>query len=326
VPHVVLETNSPLHELIEGIDPFVERAGNTVWRLRDLFLNGDGHHALAECLVVRAGRPRRFFVHLSQREGDASVVVRPYPVPSIDATPSVKRMIALVAEAVVRHHPDVEIGRTTVRDFLTDRYRYAPDPEPGEWDPRLPESGLPGPLDWEAIFGRPGPVEIEIGSGKGGFLVDAATRSPDTGFLSIEWAGSYAEGLRDRIRRRDLRNVRVVRADAGRLLEEAVPAGSVRAVHVYFPDPWPKKRHHKRRLVTTAFAGAVAEALEPGGELRFVTDHGEYFDEAKAVLDAEPRLEAAEVPADMVDLTNYERKYRAEGRPIHRARYRRRPE
>ncbi len=325
MPHVVLVTSSPLHELIEGIDPFVERAGSTVWRLRDLFLNGDGRHALAECLVVQGGRPRRFFVHLSQREGDASVVVRRYPVPPVDATPSVKRMIALVAEAVRRHHPDVEIGHTTVREFLTDRYRYAPDPEPGEWDPRLPESGLPRPLDWEAIFGRAGPVEIEIGSGKGGFLVDAATRFPDTGFLSIEWAAAYAEGLRNRIRRRDLRNVRVVRADAGRFLEEAVPPGSVRAVHVYFPDPWPKKRHHKRRLILPAFAGAVADALEPGGEFRFVTDHGEYFDEAKAVLDAEPRLEAVEVPADMVDLTNYERKYRAEGRPIHRARYRRNP-
>ena len=326
MPHVVLQTSSPLHELIEGIDPFIERAGSTVWRLRDLFLNRDGHHALAECLVVREGRPRRLFVHLSQREGDASVVVRLYPVPPIDVTPSVKRMIALVAEAVVRHHPDVEIGRTTVPDFLTDRYRYAPDPQPVGWDPRLPETGLSGPLDWGAIFGRPGPIEIEIGSGKGGFLVEAATRFPDTAFLSIEWAGAYAEGLRDRIRRRDLRNVRVVRADAGPLLEEAVPAGSVRAIHIYFPDPWPKKRHHKRRLVTPAFAGAVAEALEPGGELRLVTDHREYFDGARAVLDAEPRLEPAEVPADMVDLTNYERKYQAEGRPIHRARYRRRRE
>lgn len=323
MPHVVLETNSPLHELIEGIDRFVERAGGTVWRLRDVFLNGDGRHALAECLVVREGRPRRFFVHLSQREGDASVVVRPYPVPPVDRTPSVKRMVALVAEAVLRHHTDVRLGHTTVRDFLSDRYRYAPDPDPGEWDPGLPE-GAAGRLDWGAIFGRVGPVEIEIGSGKGGFLVDAATRSPDTGFVSIEWAAAYAESLRDRIRRRGLRNVRVIRADAGRLLEEAVPAASVRAIHVYFPDPWPKKRHHKRRLVTPAFAGAVAAALEPGGELRLVTDHGEYFAAAKEVLDAEPRLEPAGVPDDMVDLTNYERKYRAEGRPIHRARYRRR--
>jgi tRNA (guanine-N7-)-methyltransferase len=95
---------------------------------------------------------------------------------------------------------------------------------------------------------------------------------------------------------------------------------------VYFPDPWPKKRHQKRRLMQPEFVGRAADALEPGGELRFVTDHADYFEEASAALGAEARLEAAPVPEDeMTDLTNYERKYRAEGRPIHRARFLRRP-
>ncbi|MGH7557676.1 MAG: tRNA (guanosine(46)-N7)-methyltransferase TrmB [Gemmatimonadota bacterium] len=323
MPHVVLKTSSPLHELTEAIEPFVEREGGTVWRLRDIYLNAAGRHALAECLVVAGGRTNRFLVHLAQRESDASVIIRPFPVPRVEATPSVKRMVALVAEAVRRHHPDVEIGRTTVRDFLSDRYRYQPDPEPGSWDPMLPERGLPRPLDWGGIYGNAGPVEIEIGSGKGTFLMDAARSSPETNFLSVEWAGAYAEHIRDRIRRRDLRNVRVVRADAGLLLADMVPGGSVHRVHLYFPDPWPKKRHHKRRLVTPEFARAVAEALEPGGEFRFVTDHEEYFAEAAAALESEPRLKAVEIPEDMVDLTNYERKYRAEGRPIHRRRYQR---
>lgn len=324
MPHVVLTTHSPLHELTDALEPFVERADGTVWRLRDVYLSAAGRHALAECLVVAGGRTIRFLVHLAQRESDASVVIRPYPVPRVEATPSVKRMLALVAEAIRGQHPDVEIGPTTVRGFLSDRYRYEPDPEPGAWDPMLPERGLPRPLDWGAIYGNTGPVEIEVGSGKGTFLVEAAQRSPETNFLSIEWAGPYAEHLRDRIRRRDLRNARVVRAEAGRLLADAIRSGSVRRVHVYFPDPWPKKRHHKRRLVTPEFARAVAEALEPGGELRFVTDHEDYFQEATSVLGSEPRLEPAEIADDMVDLTNYERKYRAEGRPIHRARYRRR--
>ena len=323
MPHVVLNTHSPLHELTDGLEPFVERADGTVWRLRDIYLSTQGRHALAECLVVAEGRLNRFLLHLAQRESDASVVIRPYPVPRVDATPSVKRMVALVAEAIRRHHPDVEIGATTVRDFLSDRYRYEPDPEPGGWDPMLPDRGLPQPLDWSATFGNPGPVEIEIGSGKGTFLVDAALASPEKNFLSVEWAGAYAEHLRDRIRRRGLRNARVVRADAGRLLADAVRPGSVRRVHLYFPDPWPKKRHHKRRLVTPTFAAAVAEALAPGGELRFVTDHEDYFQEATAILDAEPRLDGAAVPDDMIDLTNYERKYRAQGRSIHRALYRR---
>ncbi|MGH7570309.1 MAG: tRNA (guanosine(46)-N7)-methyltransferase TrmB [Gemmatimonadota bacterium] len=323
MPHVVLNTSSPLHELTEAIEPFVEREGETVWRLRDVYLNAAGRHALAECLVVAGGRTNRFLVHLAQRESDASVVVRPYSAPRVEATPSVKRMVALVAEALRRHHPDVEIAHTTVRDFLSDRYRYEPDPESASWDPLLPERGLPRPLDWGAIYGNAGPVEIEIGSGRGTFLVGAARSSPETNFLSVEWAGAYADHLRDRIRRRDLRNVRIVRADAGRLLADVVPAGSVHRVHLYFPDPWPKKRHHKRRLVTPEFAAAVAEALEPGGEIRFVTDHPEYFEEATAVLGSEPRLQPVEAAEDMVDLTNYERKYRAEGRPIHRRRFQR---
>jgi tRNA (guanine-N7-)-methyltransferase len=322
MPHVVLETHTPLYRIVERAEPFVVEAEGTVWRMRDVFLNRDDSHALAECLVVVGGRPERFFVHLAQREEDGWIVVRPYPVPRVEAKPSVKRMVALVAEAMVAAHTDVRIAHSTIRESLTGHWRWSPDPEPSAWDPLLPADGLPRPLDWGAVFGTEGPVEIEIGSGKGSFLVESAERRPDHRFLSIEWALPYAEHLRDRVLRRDLRNVRVARADAGRFLADHVPAGSVRALHVYFPDPWPKKRHHKRRLIQPAFAALAADALEPGGELRFVTDHAEYFDEAMAVLAAENALALAPVPEEeMTDLTNYERKYAAEGRPIHRARF-----
>jgi tRNA (guanine-N7-)-methyltransferase len=324
VPHVVLQTSSTLHELVDHLAPFVVKEGDTVWRLRDVFLNRDDSHALAECLVVVRGRLTHFFVQLSQREADASIVVRPYGVPRVEAKPSIKRMVALVAEAVQAGHPDVEIGTTTIRDALSDRYAWAPDPEREGFDPLLPERALPAPLDWAAIFGNDGPVEIEIGSGKGTFLADAAVLRPETNFLAVELAGPFAEHVRDRVRRRDLRNVRVVRAEASGFLERHVPPGSVRVIHVYFPDPWPKKRHHKRRLVAPRFAAVAARALEPGGELRFVTDHEEYFQEAMAVLAETPGLAPGRIePGEMDDLTNYERKYRAEGRPIHRARFRR---
>ncbi|MFN2420051.1 MAG: tRNA (guanosine(46)-N7)-methyltransferase TrmB, partial [Gemmatimonadota bacterium] len=323
MPHVVLQTSSPLYELVERVQPFVAQEGETVWRLRDVFLNRDDSHALAECLVVVRGRLTRFFVHLAQRESDASVVVRPYAIPRIESRPSIKRMVALVAEAVRAAHPDVEISRGTIGDYLSDRYVYAPDPEPSGFDPLLPAAALPAPVDWSAIFGNDGPVEIEIGSGKGTFLVDAAERRPDTNFLALEYAADYAEHLRDRVRRRRLENVRVARAEAVRFFEDHVAEGSVRAIHVYFPDPWPKKRHHKRRLLSPAFAALAARALEPGGEIRLVTDHAEYFEEAAAALAAAPGLEAAPVDEAAMSDTNYERKYRAEGRPIHRAVFRR---
>ncbi len=322
MPHVVLHTSSPLRELIADLEPFVDQRGETVWRLRDVYLNQRGGHGLAECLIVSRGRVRRLFVHLSQREEDAAVVVRPYPVPRVEPEPSLKRMVALVAEALHAAHPDVEIASSTIDAFLSERYEYTPDPPPGEWDPLLPERGLPAPLEWGAVFGRAGDVEIEIGSGKGTFLVEAAAARPGTNFLSLENARAYAEHVRDRVRRRNLRNVRVARADAGRFFRDHVPRGSVTVVHLYFPDPWPKERHHKRRLVQPPFVTAVATALAPGGEVRFVTDHAEYFEEAGARFAEESRLVASPVPEEeMTDLTNYERKYRAEGRPIHRARY-----
>lgn len=326
MPHVVLQTSSPLHELVDHIAPFVVKEGETVWRLRDVFLNHEGSHALAECLVIVEGRLTGLFIHLSQREMDGSIVVRPYPIPRIETRPSIKRMVALVAEAVQGAHPDVELGPTTIRDFLSDRYVHASDPAGPEFDPLLSERALPVPLDWASIFGDDQPVEIEIGSGKGTFLVEAAMLRPGTNFLAVEMAGPFAAHVRDRVLRRGLHNVRVVRAEAGSFFEHQVPPGSVRAVHVYFPDPWPKKRHHKRRLVNPRFAAAAARALEPGGEIRFVTDHEEYFQEVVAVLAETPGMAPADVrEEEMADLTNYERKYRAEGRPIHRARFRRAP-
>lgn len=324
MPHVVLRTRSPLHEVLEGFEPFVERADDTVWRVRDVFLNLDRTHGLVECLVVVRGRLTGFFVHLSQRRKDAAIVVRLHRSSEVETTAAVKRMIALVAEALVDAHPDVAIGETTIRDFLSDRWEPGPPPEPAGWDPLLPEGGLPRPLDWGAVFGDGRPVEVEIGSGKGTFLVEAAESRPETGFVAVEYARSFADYVRDRARRRDLRNVRVVRMDAARFFEDHVEPGSVAVVHLYFPDPWPKERHHKRRLLKPPFVRVAAGALAPGGEIRFVTDHAGYFEEARAFLAAEELLEEAPFPDEETPLTNYLRKYREEGREIHRARFVRR--
>jgi tRNA (guanine-N7-)-methyltransferase len=194
-------------------------------------------------------------------------------------------------------------------------------------DELMPRFGIPysrEPLDLEGVFGRAAPKILEIGFGMGETTARIATDHPGIDYLGIEVHSPGVGSLLKRAAELGVDNLRVIQHDAVEVIEHMIAPASLDGVHIFFPDPWPKKRHHKRRLVTPAFASAVAEVLEPGGELRFVTDHGEYFDEAKAILDAEPRLETAEVPADMVDLTNYERKYRAEGRPIHRAWYRRR--
>lgn len=201
--------------------------------------------------------------------------------------------------------------------------------------PRTPPDQLrqmlaPTPLDWQALFGNGHPVEIEVGFGKGLFLLNQSRRRPETNFLGIEIERKYALLTADRLARRGAANVRLACTDALWLLRERVPAESVAAVHVYFPDPWWKKRHHKRRLFTTEFATQCARVLQPGGRLHFVSDVAEYFAETHAMLAGSGAWTAImwPEPADARDeddyLTNFERKYRREGRAIFRQQYARR--
>lgn len=145
----------------------------------------------------------------------------------------------------------------------------AQDPDAGRIDPRL----------WFADPTRP--IEIEIGIGKGTFLVQQAMVQPDVNFLGIEWAREFAWYAADRVRRRQqrgmLKNVRVLNADATTFLRWRVPRGTVRVVHLYFSDPWPKARHHKKRVVQDRFMGEVWRVLAPDGQLRVVTDHDELW-------------------------------------------------
>src|SRR5512137_837050 len=123
-------------------------------------------------------------------------------------------------------------------------------------------------LDFVRIFGRTGPVHMEIGSGKGTFLVAQARAQPDVNFLGIEWARKFYRHAVDRIGRWGLGNVRIIRTDAATFLREFVPPESVDCFHIYFPDPWPKKRHHKRRLLQALNMEVLIRRLKPGGELR----------------------------------------------------------
>lgn len=172
-------------------------------------------------------------------------------------------------------------------------------------------------LRWIEIFGCDKPVEIEIGIGKGRFLIDAALRREDVHYVGVEWAMKYVRMAHDRCVRRGLSNVRFVRADAREFVEFFVPARSVSAYHIYFPDPWPKKRHHKRRLFDLAFLSEVERTLVQGGRLWLATDFGEYFDVMVDVLSQSHSMREVEAQWEGAK-TNYEEKYLAEGKPIYR--------
>src|SRR5262245_45921825 len=124
---------------------------------------------------------------------------------------------------------------------------------------------LPRPWDATAIFGRSAPLEVEVGSGKGLFLSQAAQACQDRDFLGVEIAEKYARFIAARLVKRDLPNARIVHGDAQRLFAEFLPDNSVTAVHVYFPDPWWKKRHKKRRVINERFLADAERVLEPGG-------------------------------------------------------------
>src|SRR5208337_786872 len=148
------------------------------------------------------------------------------------------------------------------------------------------------PFRWESLFGTEKPVELEIGSGKGLFLASAGSARPEHNFLGIELSRKYARLAAQRVLKSGLANVRVWPGDARPLLARWIPDASVRAVHVYFPDPWWKKRHKKRRVFTAALLASVVRLLEPGGELHVATDVDEYFDVIRTLVVAEPRLVA----------------------------------
>lgn len=178
--------------------------------------------------------------------------------------------------------------------------------------------------------------EIEIGSGKGTFLCQQAALSPEIDYLGIEWAGEFCNYAADRVRRAKLTNVRMMRTDATEFIRWRVPSGIVDVVHLYFSDPWPKARHHKKRVVQDRFLGETWRILKPGGELRVVTDHDELWAWDRAHFDRwcgegpcpgwsgpAPAFEetsfAAPGSAKEGELvgTNFERKFREEGRSFH---------
>ena len=173
-------------------------------------------------------------------------------------------------------------------------------------------------LDLESHFGNSHPIELELGIGKGRFLLDAALHHPDVNYIGVEQAAKYLRLAHARALRRDCTNLRFVHGDAREFVEFFLPGASVRAVHVYFPDPWPKKRHHKRRLLDEAFLAEVGRILKPGGRLWLATDHDGYFESILEVLD---RFRDLLVPVEAAwegVSTNYEDKFVGQGRAIHR--------
>jgi len=184
----------------------------------------------------------------------------------------------------------------------------------------LDDSELGGQVDLRSVFGNDNPIEIEIGCGKGRFLLYVARSLPEHNFLGIEWASKFYKFSADRIRRWNLTNVKLLRTDAREFFIDRLVSETIDTVHVYFPDPWYKKKHHKRRLFVPEFCQALARVLIPGGRVYVSSDHEEYYQMIRENLLAGDNFEQCPFgsPVGSDVLTNYEDKWRRMGREIWR--------
>ncbi len=176
-------------------------------------------------------------------------------------------------------------------------------------------------LDFRELFGNDHRVIVEIGSGKGRFLIASAMERPDVNFIGIEKSLHYHRVIRERVAKRSLQNVRLINHDAFLVMRDMFVPESVAEVHIYFPDPWPRKREQKRRIIRPDVLAEIKRVLIDDGSGIYVTDHRQYFEAAAPLIASVFRSETRVPGPGDPPRTNYEAKYRAEGRNIYEVRF-----
>jgi tRNA (guanine-N7-)-methyltransferase len=169
-------------------------------------------------------------------------------------------------------------------------------------------------LNLSKLFPMLRPLEVEIGSGDGSFLVQYAQAHPERNFLGVERLFGRLRKIDRKGRRAQLANLRVMRIEAAYFLEYLLPASSVRALHIYFPDPWPKRKHRKNRLINAAFPELAHQVLEPNGFVYLRTDDQDYFEQMISVFAGDTRFQIVDTPAELAMIvTDFEREFNQRG-------------
>jgi tRNA (guanine-N7-)-methyltransferase len=179
-------------------------------------------------------------------------------------------------------------------------------------------------LDLGAIFAKPQPLEVELGAGDGSFLIQWAQRNPEHNFLAVERLLGRVRKIVRKANRAGLQNVQVIRIEASYFLGYLMPDRSVTRLHVYFPDPWPKRKHWQNRLVNAHFTEVASRVLVSGGEIFLRTDDADYFQQITEVFRANSAFVEIETPLELREVkTDFERDFNARGTPTLAAAYQR---
>lgn len=181
-------------------------------------------------------------------------------------------------------------------------------------------------FEWSSLFPVNQPVELELGSGDGSFLARWAQQHPERNFVGVERLLGRLRKLDRKGLRAGLSNLRLVRLEASYLLQFLIPPASLSAIHVYFPDPWPKRRHRDRRLINELFTQHSVPVLIPGGHVWLRTDNADYFEQMVSVFAANPQFQPVETPEEQRQfITDFERYFNAQGIPTLQAGYQLKP-
>jgi tRNA (guanine-N7-)-methyltransferase len=177
-------------------------------------------------------------------------------------------------------------------------------------------------LDLALLFPTPQPLEVELGCGDASFLAEYARRNPATNFIGVERLLGRIQKLHRKASRHGLTNVRGVRIESAYFLQWLMPANSAQALHIYFPDPWPKKKHRRHRLINETFPALARTVLTPGGTVYLRTDDTDYFEQMTEVFRAAKEYTLVETPSSLAEITtDFERDFNAQGIPTLRAAY-----
>jgi len=182
------------------------------------------------------------------------------------------------------------------------------------------------PIQLEQLFARPQPLEVELGCGDASFLVEYARRRPQNNFIGVERLLGRIQKLDRKGRRAGLANLRGVRIESAYFLQYLLPPHAASALHIYFPDPWPKKKHRRHRLINERFPGLARASLAPGGVVYLRTDDADYSAQMTEVFGASKEFQKVETPGELAEvLTDFEREFNARGIQTLRAAYQLKP-